>query len=111
MRSFEFHPKETILTYSETHLRLIQPILSLPEFDVLISNRPPKEQLPVKQLEVLPEKDNGVYAKKFAEGKGSTHGMTERLRLLFPPHALLMIHFFRQDSCLNTAAPFERAHS
>jgi hypothetical protein len=62
-----------------------QAVLSVFELDDLISNRPPKEKLPAKELAVLGEKDNGGYAKKFAEVKGSTQGMTERLRTLFPP--------------------------
>jgi hypothetical protein len=76
-------PEELETLYS--HICTFQPILSIAQFDNLISNRPPKEKLPVKVLEVLSEKDNGAYAKKFAEAKGSTQGMTERLRALFPP--------------------------
>jgi hypothetical protein len=65
-----------------------QPVLSIFEFDELVRSRPPKEKLPVKDLEILSEKDNGAYAKRFAEAKGSTQGMTERLRTLFlPPKA------------------------
>jgi hypothetical protein len=62
-----------------------QTILVMPEFDALVAARPPKEVLPQRDYVVLDEKDNGSYAKKFAETKGSTQGMAERLRSLFPP--------------------------
>jgi hypothetical protein len=62
-----------------------QPVLSIFDFDELVRSRPPAEARPMKDLEVLSEKDNGAYAKRFAEAKGSTQGMAERLRALFPP--------------------------
>jgi hypothetical protein len=63
----------------------LQPIISMFELDDLITNRPPKDKLPVREYEVIDEKTTGPYCKKFAEVKGSTQGMTERLRRLFPP--------------------------
>jgi hypothetical protein len=63
----------------------LQPIISMFELDDLVTNRPPKAKLPVREYEMLDEKTAGPYCKKFAEVKGSTQGMTERLRRLFPP--------------------------
>jgi hypothetical protein len=63
----------------------LQPMISIFELDDLIANRPPKEKLPIREYETLDEKTAGPYCKKFAEVKGSTQGMTERLRRLFPP--------------------------
>jgi hypothetical protein len=62
-----------------------QTVVEVPELDALIAARPPRERLPQRELAALPEKDNGAYARKFAEWKGSTQGMAERLRAMFPP--------------------------
>jgi hypothetical protein len=62
-----------------------QTVVKMPELDALVAARPPKEAVAQKEFVVLDEKDNGAYAKKFAEVKGSTQAMAERLRALFPP--------------------------
>ena len=42
-------------------------------------------QCQLEKVQELSEKDAPVYIKKFAEVKGSTQGMAERLQQLFPP--------------------------
>ena len=62
-----------------------QTIIGLKELDDLIAAKP--LDVAVEQVEVqeLADKDAPLYVKKFAEVKGSTQGMAERLQQLFPP--------------------------
>lgn len=62
-----------------------QTIVGLKELDDLIAAKPLDVEVEQVQVQELSEKDAPVYIKKFAEVKGSTQGMAERLQQLFPP--------------------------
>ena len=60
-------------------------VLTVKELDNLIAAKPPKGEVKQAEVEGLQEKDSQAYIRKFAENKGSTQGMAERLQQLFPP--------------------------
>jgi hypothetical protein len=74
---------EDLETYYTT-LCSYKTFLAISDLDAIIALRPPKQELAPPVITELNEKDIGPYVKKFAEAKGSTQGMSERLTNLFP---------------------------
>lgn len=72
-----------IQAYNE--LCSMKTVLNVPELNSLATEKAPKESLNQIEITPLSEKEVGLYIKKFAEVKGSTQGMAERLQSLFPP--------------------------
>jgi hypothetical protein len=63
----------------------LKDFLETPELDAFIQKRPPKVAAEPPALSNLDEKGLCAYVRRYAETKGSTQGMAERLVVLFPP--------------------------
>lgn len=80
----DFGENEAVIqAYNE--LCSMKSILNLPELDSLTTEKAPKEAIAQIEIASITDKEVGPYIKKFAEMKGSTQGMAERLQTLFPP--------------------------